>query len=100
MNIDQRALQDGSLEEENDNDRPMYGISCCEKNNPPLSMMMVIDRIDKGSKSSDDLGNEYDGIQSVKTTGLFNVGDDEAVKKQDDTLALRFIEKSDRDITG
>ena len=42
------------------------------------------------STSSDDL----------QTTGLYNVGDDEAVKKQDDTLTLRFIEKRNRNITG
>ena len=50
--------------------------------------------IDEGrSKSSDDLGNEYQGIQNVKTTGSYNVGDDEAVERQDNTLTLRFIEK-------
>ena len=54
---------------------------------------MVVD-IDEGSQSSDDLENEYEGIQNVKTTGSYNVGDDKAVKKQDDTLTLRFIEKS------
>ena len=64
--------------------------------------------IDEGrSKSSDDLGNEYQGIQNVKTTGSYNVGDDEAVERQDNTLAkqdntltLRFIEKRNRDIRG
>ena len=61
---------------------------------------MVVDDVDEGSKSSDDLENEYDGTQNVKTTSLDNVGDDEAVKKQDDTLTLRFIGKSNRDITG
>ena len=54
---------------------------------------MVID-IDEGSKSSDDLENEYDGIQNVKTTISNIVGGYEAVKKQDDTLTLRFIEKT------
>ena len=54
---------------------------------------MVVDGIDNGSKSSDDLENKYDGIQNVKTTSSDNVGDDEAVKKQDNTLTLRFIEK-------
>ena len=49
--------------------------------------------IDEGSKSSDDLKNECDGIQNVKTTGSDNVGDDGAIKKQDDMLTLRFIEK-------
>ena len=37
--------------------------------------------------------NEYQGIQNVNTTGSYNVGDDEAVEKQDNTLTLRFIEK-------
>ena len=50
------------------------------------------------SKSSDDLGNEYQGIHNVKTTGSYNVGDDEAVERQDNTLTLRFIEKRNRDI--
>ena len=57
--------------------------------------------IDEGrSKSSDDLGNEYQGIQNVKTTSLYNVGDGEGVEKQENTLTLRFIEKRNRDITG
>ena len=48
--------------------------------------------IDEGrSKSSDDLGNEYQRIQNVITTGSYNVGDDEAVERQDNTLTLRFI---------
>ena len=79
MNIDQRGLQDGSSVEGNRNDSPTYGIhnrtvgsststrsaiSCCEKNNPPSSM---VDDIDEEGKSSD-LQNEYDGIQNVKTT--------------------------------
>ena len=41
---------------------------------------MGVDDIDKGSKSSNDLENEYDGIQNVETTGSDNVGDDKAVK--------------------
>ena len=44
--------------------------------------------------------NEYQGIQNVKTTGSYNVGDDEVVERQDNTLTLRFIEKRNRDITG
>ena len=44
-------------------------VSCCEKNNPPSSMAVGID---EGR-------NEYQGIQNVKTTGSYNVGDDEAV---------------------
>ena len=98
MNIDQRTLQDGSSVIGHDNDSPTYRnlrnptstrseVSCCEKNNPPSSM--VVD-IDERSKSSDDLENEYKGIQNVKTTGSYNVGGDEAVKKQDDTLTLRL----------
>ena len=50
--------------------------------------------IDEGrSKSSDDLGNDYQGKQNVKTTGSYNVADGEAVEKEDNTLTLRFIEK-------
>ena len=79
MNIGQRVLQDGSSEVGNNNDNPTYGthnrtvgsstskrpeVSCCEKNNPPSSM--VVDDIDRGSKSSDNLENEYEGIQNVK----------------------------------
>ena len=60
---------------------------------------MVVD-IDEGSKSSEDLGNEYDGIQNVKTTSSVIVGGYEAVKKKDHTLTLRFIGKSGRDIAG
>ena len=112
MNIDHRALQDGSPVAGNNNDSPTYGIhsrtvgsststrsevSCCEKNNPPSST--VVD-IDEGSKSSDDFENEYDGIQNVKTTSSDIVGGCEAVKKQDDTSTLRFIEKNNKDITG
>ena len=96
MNIDQRALQDGSsVVVGNNNDSPTYGIhnhillvallnskrsevSCCEKNNPPSPM--VVEGIDKGSKISDDLENEYDGIQNVKSTSSDNVRDDESVK--------------------
>ena len=54
----------------------------------------MVDGIDKGNKSSDDLENEYQGIQNVKATGSYNARDDESVKKQDNTLTLRFIEKS------
>ena len=42
---------------------------------------MAVDDIDKGSKSSDDLENVYDGIQNVETTGSNNIGDDDALKK-------------------
>ena len=107
MNIDQRALQDGFSVIGNNNNSPTHGIhnrtvgsstiskrlevSCCEKNNPPSSIM--VDDIDKGSKSSDDLENEYDGILNAKITGSNTVGDDDAVKKHNDTLTLRFIEK-------
>ena len=61
---------------------------------------MVIDIGEGSSKRLDDLENEYEGIQNIKTTGSYNVGDDEAIKKQDATSTLRFIEKSDRDIAG
>ena len=88
MNNDQRILGNGTVG--HNNDSPTYRIlrnptstrsevSCCE-NNPPLSM--VVDDIDKGSKSSDVLENEYDGIQNVETTGSDNVGDDDAVKNR------------------
>ena len=36
----------------------------------------------------------------METTGSYNVGDDEAVEKQDDTSTLRFIEKSNRIMKG
>ena len=51
------------------------------------------------SKRSDDLGNEYQEIQNVKTTGSYNVGDGEVVEKQDNTLTLRFIEKRNMEKT-
>ena len=42
---------------------------------------MVVGSIEE-SKSSNDLENEYDGIQNVKTTtSSDNVGDDEEIKK-------------------
>ena len=77
MNIDQRTLQGGSSVVGHDNDSPTYRVlhnptsprskvSYCEKNNPPSSM--VVDDSDEGSKSSDDLEKECDGIQNVKTT--------------------------------
>ena len=61
---------------------------------------MVVD-IDEGSKSSDGLENayRYDGIQNVKTTSSYDVGDDEVVEKQDNTLTLRFTKKSNRIFT-
>ena len=52
---------------------------------------MVVDDIDKGSKSSDNLEIVHDGIQNVKPTDSDNVGDDGVNK--DDTLTLWFIEK-------
>ena len=36
----------------------------------------------------------------METTGSYNVGDDEAVEKQDDTSTLRFTEKSNRIMKG
>ena len=107
MNIDQRALQDGSSVAGNNNDSPTYGIhnhtvvnstssrskvSCCGKNNLPSSR--VVGDTDQGSKSLDYLENESDGIQNVETTGSDNVGNGDAVRKQDDTLTSRFIEKN------
>ena len=42
-------------------------VSFSEKDNSPLSM---VDEIDKVSKSSDDIGNVYDGIQkNLEATG-------------------------------
>ena len=70
-------------------------IECVESNTSSMGV-----NIDEGSKSSDDLENAYDGIQNVKTTGSDIVGGYEAVKKQDDTLTLRFIGKSYRGIAG
>ena len=95
----------------NNNDSPTYGIhdrtvgsstskmsevSYYEKNNPPS----LVDDIDKGSKSSDHLENQYDGTQNVETTGSDNVGDGDAVKNQDGKLTLRSIEKRSGDIAG
>ena len=95
MNVDRRAL--GNVTAGHNNGSPTYRIlhnptsprsevSCCKKNNHPSSI--VVDDIDKGSKSSDDLENEYDGIQNVETTSSDSVGNDDAVKTQDDTLAF------------
>ena len=81
MNIDQRALGIGTVG--HNNDILMYRIfynptstrsevSCCEKNDPPSSM--VVDNTDKRSKSSDDLENVNDGIQNVETAGRIMLG--------------------------
>ena len=109
MNIE-RSLQEGSSVVGHDNDSPTYGIlhnstsqrsevRCCEKNNPPLSMIVGID---EDSKSSDHLENEYEiqNVETTTTTGLDNVGENNAVEKKDKTLNLQFIEKSSMDITG
>ena len=72
-------------------DRPTYRIhdrtstnkssevSCCEKYNPPSSM---IDDVDKGTKSSDDLEKVYDGNQNLETTDSDNVRDDNSVHRK------------------
>ena len=96
MNIDQRSLQDGSSVVGHDNDSPTYRIlqnstskrseaRCCEKNNPPSSM--VVD-IDEGSKSTDHFENEHEiqNVETTTTTGLDNVGNNNAVENQDKTL--------------
>ncbi|CAM9642712.1 unnamed protein product [Ascophyllum nodosum] len=90
MNIDQKSLQDGSSVVGHGNDSPTYRIlqnssskrseaRCCEKNNPPSSMVVGID---EGSKSSDHLGNEYEiqNMETTTTTGLDNVGENNAVE--------------------
>ena len=41
-------------------------VAWCEKNNPPSSL--VVDDIDEGSRSSDNIENVYDRIQNVNTT--------------------------------
>ena len=78
-----------------DNGIPTSEVRCCEKNNPPSSMVVGID---EWSKSSDHLGNEYEiqNVETTTTTSLDNVGDNNAVvvEKQAKTLTLRFIEKS------
>ena len=104
MNIDQRYLQDDSSVVGHSNDSPTYRILhnrtstrselSCARKITLRRLCMVVDDIDEGSKSLDDLENEYDGMQNVKTTSSDIVGGYEAVKKQDDTLTLRFIEKS------
>ena len=105
MNIE-RSLQDGSSVVGHDNDSPTYGIlhnstsqrsevRCCEKNNPPSSMIVGID---EESKSSDHLENEYEiqNVETTTTTGLDNVGENNAVEKKDKTLNLQFIGKSSK----
>ena len=73
MNIDQRALTNGSVK--NNNDSSAYRIhdptstnknsevSWCEKDNPPSSM---VDDVVKGRKSSEDPESVYDGIRAWK----------------------------------
>ena len=95
----ERSLQDSSSVVGHDNDSPTSEVRCCEKNNPPSSMVVGID---EGSKSSDHLENEYEmqNVETTTTTGLDNVGENNAVEKQDKTLNLQFIEKSSMNITG
>ena len=110
MNIDQRSLQDDSSVVGHSKDSPTYMILhnptstrselSCARKITLRRLCMVVNDIDEGSKSLDYLENEYDGMQNVKTTSSDIVGGYEAVKKQDNTLTLRFIEKSNRDITG
>ena len=73
MNIDQRALENGTVEHNNDNPRyrvlhnptsTRLEVSSCEKNNPPSSAM-VGDFDKRSSKCSDVLENKYDGVQNV-----------------------------------
>ena len=108
MNIDQRALGNGTTVGHN-NDGPTYRILhnptstrseviCCEKNNPSSSMM--VDDIDKVSKSSDNLENVYDKMKNVETADSDNVGGNDVVKNQEGTLTLRFIKKSNGDVAG
>ena len=59
-----------------------------------LWLIILVDNIVKGKKSSEDLESVYDGIQSLETTGLDNS------VNQDGTLTLRFIEKSNGDLAG
>ena len=101
MNIDQRTLQDGSSVVGHDNDSLTYSIlhnstsqrsevRFCEKNNPPSSTVVGID---EGNKSSDHLGNE-DEIQNVETTrtkGLDNVGENNAVVVDVDSHIQRIV---------
>ena len=61
---------------------------------------MVVDDINKGSKSSNDLENVYDGTQNVGITDSNYAGDDDDAVSQDDTLTLRFIEKSSGYLAG
>ena len=108
VNIDQRALGNGTVEYNNDS--PTYRIlhnptstrsevSCCEKNNPPSSMM--VDDIDKGGESSDELENECNGKQNAETTRSDNnVGDKDETVNQDETLTLRLEENKNGDIAG
>ena len=57
---------------------------------------MVVNK--KGSKSSDDLVNVYDGIQNVETTGSDDVGDDDGAKKTGWHLALAVHRKNNGDM--
>ena len=98
MNIDQKALENGSVGCINDS--PTYrthdrtstkkikNVNCCEKDNPPS----MVEHIDEGIKSSEGLENVSDGIQSLKTAGSDDVGDDNSVH-QDVTLTLQVIKK-------
>ena len=57
---------------------------------------------DEGSKSLDHLENEDEiqNVETTRTTGLDNVGENNALEKQDNTLNLRFIEKRNRGMKG
>ena len=74
-------------------DKKSSEVSCYEKD----KTSSMVDNVDKGSKSLDDLKSVYDGIQNIEITGSNNIRDDNTVN-QDGTLTLRFIEKSDGDL--
>ena len=66
---------------------------CVGSNTPSM-----VDDIDEGSKSSDDLESVYDGIQNMETTGSDNVGDDDAVKTQHGPFDLAVHKKRNGDM--
>ena len=65
-------------------------IECVESNTPSM-----VDDIDEGSKSSDDLENNvYDGIQNLESTTLDNVEGSHGPVRQYNRMILRASRKS------
>ena len=69
--------------------RDVTFIECEESNTPSM-----VDDIDEGSKSSDDLQNIYDGVQNLESTTLDNIEGNHSPVHEYNRMTLRFSRKS------